>query len=176
MMIYWISLQVLLYWFFATTSLDPMLISSTSRGAEFQNEFGSPTSQYWIGLNRLHAVSQNNCPVRFDLQLTSGSVAFAIYSTFSVGNSSTNYTLTVGGCSGDAGDAMRDQAGQQFTTYDVDNDRMPWGNCAQSFSGGFWYNSCVSAGITVSPETYFYWYGDSSVDGLLSSVEVNLLC
>ena len=33
---------------------------------QYQQGFGSPTALYWIGLDRLHEVSQRNCKIRFD--------------------------------------------------------------------------------------------------------------
>ena len=75
---------------------------------QYQQGFGSPTALYWIRLDRLHQLTQGNCQVRFDLQYKAdGTWHYAQYSSFSVGDSSTNYTLTIGGWSGDAGyDAM----------------------------------------------------------------------
>ena len=53
--------------------------------------------------------------------------------------------LTVSGYSGNAGDSMTDPVnnhnGRKFTTYDSDND-LSSGNCAISFKGAWWYNSC----------------------------------
>ena len=147
--------------------------------AEYRLEFGSPTSRYWIGLDRLHEVSQRNCTIRFDLQLINGSSYFAQYSNFSVGGPSSNYTLTIGGYSGDLKDAMTWHNGRQFTTYDVNNDefyRLGFfgGNCARDYDGGFWFGLCAYAFITTSPASdYFRWY---STAYKLSSVEVRLLC
>ena len=137
---------------------------------EYRQGFGNPSSHYWIGLDRLHEVSQKNCKVRFDLELVNGSSCYAQYSRFSVGSSSTNYTLTVGGYSGNIQDSMAYSNGRQFTTYDFENDAGA-GNCARSLSGGFWFGGCANALITTSPSNYFLWYSS-----LLNSVEVRLLC
>ena len=32
--------------------------------------------------------------------------------------------------------------GQGFSTFDVDNDDNPGGNCANSYHGGWWYGRC----------------------------------
>ena len=65
-------------------------------------------------------------------------------------NSSTNYTLTIGGWSGDTGfDAMAYHNGRQFTTYDADHDGWVGGNCASnSGGGGFWFGVCANAFIS----------------------------
>ena len=126
-------------------------------GIPTPNQFGSTTSPYWIGLDRLHNVSQQNCPIRFEL-LLGGSLLYAQYSRFSVGNDSTNYTLTIGGYSGNAGDGITNQNGRQFETYDVTHSNWYTNlNCAGYFHGGFWYRACATAKITTSPEEYFFW-------------------
>ena len=142
--------------------------------SEFQQGFGSPTELYWIGLDRLHQLTHGNCQVRFDLQdRADGTWHYALYSNFSVGDSSTNYTLTIGGYSGDTGyDAMAYYNGQQFTTYDADHDGWS-GNCAWDHGGGFWYASCASALITTS--SYFAW-PTPTVWLYMNVVEVSLLC
>ena len=43
-------------------------------------------------------------------------------------------------------DAMGYQNGNQFSTYDVDNDKYS-GNCAGSYKGGWWYNNCLYANL-----------------------------
>ena len=91
--------------------------------SQYQQEFGSLTSQYWIGLDALHEVSQTNCRIRFDLQLLNGSWYYAEYTSFSVDDASTSYTLTIGGYSGNLWDAMAYHNGMQFSTYDFDNDQ-----------------------------------------------------
>ena len=141
-------------------------------GIPTPNKFGSTTSPYWIGLDRLSNVSQKNCPIRFDL-LLGGSLLYAQYSSFSVANSSTNYRLTIRGYSGNAGDGMGYHNGYQFTTFDKCNDVWYAGtaNCAVYFGGGFWYRSCAYARITQSPARHFGWNNPL----LLSYVEVRLL-
>ena len=68
---------------------------------------------------------------------------------------------------------MAHSNGQQFTTYDVDNDEW-YRNCAHEHGGGFWFGICAHAHITTSPaSSYFYW---RSSFYMLSSVEVRLLC
>ena len=127
---------------------------------QYQQGFGSPRALYWIGLDTLHQLTQANCQVRFDLQSTDGTWHYAQYFTFSVGNSSTDYTLTIGGYSGDTGkDAMSYSNGRQFSTYDADHDGWS-GNCASNFGGGFWYGGgCSAAYITTSTTSSDFWWG-----------------
>ena len=117
---------------------------------QYQQGFGSPTALYWIGLDRLHQLTQGNCRIRSDFQDTNGTWHYALNSIFSVGGSSTNYKLTVGGWSGDTGkDAWLFSNGLQFSTYDADHDTYS-GNCANVYGGGFWFGYCADAHITTS--------------------------
>ena len=123
---------------------------------QFQQPFGNLTSQYWIGLEKLHQLSLGNCSVRFDLQLTDGTWLYAEYSKFIVGNVSDKYRLNITGYTGTAGDAMSFHNGQRFSTYDSDNDAYP-GNCAALNSGGFWFSHCYNACLTCSGSISFSW-------------------
>ena len=149
---------------------------------QYQQGFGSPTALYWIGLDRLHQLTQGNCQVRFDLQSISGTWHCANYSSFSVGNSSTNYKLTIGGYSGDVGDAMAYSNGRQFSTNDADHDGNPNYNCAGVYGGGFWYHGCAYAQITTSTRSsdfmWGYWSPANTIYYYysLKVAEVSLLC
>ncbi|KAH8391078.1 hypothetical protein KR215_006076, partial [Drosophila sulfurigaster] len=44
---------------------------------------------------------------------------------------------------GTAGDSMRDNEQQKFSTYDMDND-LSEASCAVNCLGGWWYNKCGS--------------------------------
>ena len=123
---------------------------------QFQPPFGNLSSQYWIGLEKLHQLSLGNCSVRFDLQITSGTWFYADYSKFIVGNVADEYRLNITGYSGDAGDAMSSHNGQRFSTYDNDNDDSV-NNCAALNSGGFWFGHCYQACLTYSTSISFQW-------------------
>ena len=90
-----------------------------------------------------------------------GNWYYAEYSTFIVQSEADNYKLQVGGFSGNASyDALGlDHNGQQFTTFDRDNDRASSRNCAANRGGGFWWHGCGGClvnGASSSPGG-FYW-------------------
>ena len=88
---------------------------------------------------------------------------YAEYSTFRVLSEAYNYTLQVGGFSGNAGrDALGYHNGRQFSTFDRDNDRSS-GNCAAWF-GGFWWGSCGECGVNGAG--HFDWHGLPGGDDL----------
>nr|XP_039258025.1 ryncolin-1-like [Styela clava] len=77
-----------------------------------------------------------------------GNKAYAKYEAFSIGDSSTNYHLTVGQYSGNAGNSLGDSIhqGRPFTTKDADRDTAS-DNCAVTFKGAFWYGACHATNL-----------------------------
>ena len=69
------------------------------------------------------------------------------YQTFTVAGANDNYTLTIGGGVGTGYDAMNTHNGQQFSTYDNDNDQRSSINCAYLLQGGWWYSNCYHANL-----------------------------
>ena len=148
--------------------------------AEYENEFGNQDtfdSKYWIGLKALQNKSQGGCTFRVELGRPDGSWRTANYENSSVGTSSSNYKLTLGPYSGDLWDALAYHNGQQFSTYDADNDVSP-SNCAHDFGGGFWFKNCGVARITASPSWSFMWnsFANNTQQLTLRMVQFFLLC
>uniref|UniRef100_A0A1X7T3D2 Fibrinogen C-terminal domain-containing protein n=1 Tax=Amphimedon queenslandica TaxID=400682 RepID=A0A1X7T3D2_AMPQE len=85
--------------------------------------------------------------LRVDLGDFEGNTAYANYSTFSISDGSTEYILTVGGYSGTAGDSLAWHNGRRFTTIDNDNDLVSGDNCAQVYTGAWWYNHCAESNL-----------------------------
>ena len=83
-----------------------------------------------------------------DLEDFENETRYAKYSTFNIGDSTTDYTITVGGYSGNAEDSMTSSGfgyvnGMKFSTKDRDNDvHLGIFNCAVTYNGAWWYNSC----------------------------------
>ena len=105
---------------------------------------------YFIGLKHLSVLTQR-VDVCMRLWLTpwklSSSPKKAIYDSFSVGPSSENYQMSYELYSGNlVFDVMATMNGQQFSTYDNDNDIFV-GNCALRFKSGNWFQSCMKANI-----------------------------
>ena len=100
--------------------------------------------------------------LKFDLQQNgTGNWYYAEYSTFRVLSEANNYKLQVAGYSGNASrDAFGTvhHNGQQFSTFDRDNDGQSSGNCAAKY-GGFWWGSCGWCYVNGARSTgHFYWW------------------
>ena len=117
---------------------------------EYENGFGNVKGEHWLGLKKINCLTSvpKKTKLRVDLTNFAGHSKYACYDYFYVGNPRTNYKLSIGGYQswgiGTAGDSMtrgHSLNGMQFSTYDRDNDRHV-GNCASSYNGAWWYNSC----------------------------------
>ena len=109
---------------------------------EYQEGFGDVSGEFWLGLDKIHRLTSTGTELRVDLQDFDGNLAYAKYSSFSVGDSRSKYNLSVSGYNGTAGDSLAWHNGQRFSTRDQDNDAHSGGSCAQGYKGGWWYSVC----------------------------------
>ena len=110
----------------------------------YVNGFGNPRGECWMGLDDIHCMT-NILPgtkLRVELGDWEGNSYYAEYSQFVVGDSSTNYRMSLSGYSGNAGDQLSYHSGRMFSTYDQDHDSHSGSNCAVSNRGGWWYGRC----------------------------------
>ncbi|XP_066296432.1 fibrinogen C domain-containing protein 1-A-like [Branchiostoma lanceolatum] len=113
--------------------------------ADYKIGFGRVEGEHWLGLAKIHNLtSQNSYELYVELEDWEGNLAYAKYDTFSIGDESTDYTLNIGGYSGNAGDSMGWHNGMKFSARDVDHGGS---HCAQRFSGGWWYNACAHSDL-----------------------------
>ena len=72
--------------------------------ASYENGFGDTNSEHWLGNQKIHRIThQGRYELRIDMADFGGNVAYANYGDFYIGDKETNYQLTVGAYSGDAG-------------------------------------------------------------------------
>ena len=111
--------------------------------SDYQQGFGNLSGEFWLGLDKIHRLTTTGAELRVDMRDFEGNSAYAQYTSFSVGDSSSKYILTVSGYSGTAGDDLAYQNGQKFSTRDQKNDAAPHDHhCAQIYKGAWWYNKC----------------------------------
>eukprot|EP00105_Crassostrea_gigas_P023117 XP_011442851.1 PREDICTED: fibrinogen C domain-containing protein 1 [Crassostrea gigas] len=117
--------------------------------ADYATGFGNKTGEYWAGNDVIHAIT-SQCKYELKIILTDFQqhTKIAKYSSFSVGDKSTKYALSISGYSGDAGDALVfDHNGKAFSTADADSDSSQTVNCAQKHKGGWWYSNCFKSNL-----------------------------
>ena len=70
---------------------------------DYEEGFGNLNGEFWLGLSKIHRLTQNGTEytLRVDLGDFEKETRYAKYSTFNIGDSTTDYTITVGGYSGD---------------------------------------------------------------------------
>ncbi|GFN82641.1 fibrinogen-related protein 3.2 [Plakobranchus ocellatus] len=109
--------------------------------ATYKKGFGTFDDEFWLGNERIHALtSSGTWDLRVDLKYK-GKKAFAQYKNFLIESESSQYRLRIGSYSGNAGDSLTYHNGQKFSTFDKDND-VDNGSCAQSQEGAWWYRKC----------------------------------
>ncbi|XP_078665779.1 fibrinogen-like protein 1 [Branchiostoma floridae x Branchiostoma belcheri] len=111
---------------------------------EYKRGFGNKNGEYWLGNENIHLLTtQMDYHLRIDMLSWDRRIRYAKYYTFRVAGESDGYRLTVSGYSGTAGDSMRHNNGQTFSTVDRDNDVASNLDCSQqSGQGGWWYKDC----------------------------------
>ena len=121
---------------------------------DYERGFGNLSGEFWLGLSKVHRLTQDGInTLRVDLGDFENNTAYAQYSTFTIGDIITEYTLNVGGYSGTAGDALiTDEKrpyfinnGMKFSTKDNDNDKHVILQCAAHNKGAWWFNACFQS-------------------------------
>ena len=122
---------------------------------DYERGFGNLSGEFWLGLSKVHRLTRDEInTLRVDLGDFESNTAYAQYSTFSIGDDITEYTLNVGGYSGTAGDglitdatygATHNHSGMKFSTKDNDNDKLTTDSCALGFNGAWWFNNCMQS-------------------------------
>ncbi|KAK7159386.1 hypothetical protein R3I94_005648 [Phoxinus phoxinus] len=117
------------------------------RWRDYMKGFGELKDEFWLGLDRIHELTNTHTQyeVRFDLGMGSER-KYAVYDNFKVAPSKQKFKLTIGNYKGNAGDAMTYHQGGSFSTVDSDND-IALGNCALTHQGAWWYKNCHLANL-----------------------------
>ncbi|XP_063419028.1 low-density lipoprotein receptor-related protein 8-like isoform X2 [Mytilus trossulus] len=112
--------------------------------SEYSNGFGRVDKEHWLGNENIYRLSQDGThELSIVLEDWEGHIMEANYSTFSVKSEEDNYSLSVSGYYGNAGDCMDYHNSKSFYTKDRDN-RI---GCAVSRHGGWWYDNCYLANL-----------------------------
>ncbi|XP_066956948.1 techylectin-5A-like [Macrobrachium rosenbergii] len=116
---------------------------------DYRIGFGSPDTEYWIGNDVLHALTNGATQVlRVDMTDWDGESRYAEYSSFHVADRDHEYSLRLGTVSGTAGDSLKNHDNMLFSTPDRDNDIDDSRHCGTVYSSGFWFYKCYSVSPT----------------------------
>ena len=153
---------------------------------DYEMGFGSLTGELWYGLRALHCLtSKGNWELRIDFTFSNGTKSFMHYNNFRVGPATENYTLSISGFAGITSTdpfTTYSKNGQQFSTYDRDNDEWS-GNCAPDGhggeAGGWWHTHCFHINLNFKYGGGFIylsdkWYSPSFTEMKIRSVNCKL--
>ncbi|XP_045177353.1 tenascin-N-like [Mercenaria mercenaria] len=115
---------------------------------EYKEGFGNLNGNFWLGNDKIWKLTNGgHYKLRVDLVDQNGDKGYAEYSSFSIGDESSKYTLNISGHSGTANDSLITRHnGMKFSTFDQDNDNYET-KCAVEFGGGWWYSDCQSSNL-----------------------------
>ena len=115
---------------------------------DYEEGFGCKNGEFWYGLRNIHCLtSREDVELRIDMKAEDGINLTWTYQLFQVAGPEDKYRLQIGSGVGRGNDAMAYHNGNQFSTYDQDNDNEGARNCAAFYKGGWWYNSCYSSNL-----------------------------
>uniref|UniRef100_A0A1I8HV60 Fibrinogen C-terminal domain-containing protein n=1 Tax=Macrostomum lignano TaxID=282301 RepID=A0A1I8HV60_9PLAT len=119
---------------------------------DYVSGFGNAT-EFWAGLESIHnvtATSPRN--LRVEILTFDGEFYAFEWLGFTVGNSSTNYRMNFASflsanstTSANCCDFLSTARGQQFSTFDRDNDASSTSCSTKYGSGGYWWKSCMNS-------------------------------
>jgi hypothetical protein len=142
-------------WIVIQRRLPNGTVNFTREWCDYEDGFGDLDGEFWYGLKNINnLVSRDDVELHIDMVMEDeGSELTWTYQTFQVAGPSDKYRLNIGGGSGPGRDAMAYHNGQQFSTYDSDNDSHGTANCARGHQGGWWYNRCYHTNLNGPHET-----------------------
>ncbi|XP_041675647.1 fibrinogen C domain-containing protein 1-like [Drosophila eugracilis] len=127
---------------------------------EYKEGFGNLAGDFFIGLEKLNWLTSYQ-PFELYIHLEeyyNKVTVFAKYDEFLIGEESENFVLkALGQYSGTAGDSLRTNKGQAFSTFDRKNDEAENKNCAQFHLGGWWYKDCGKSNLNAQYLDYYQY-------------------
>lgn len=109
--------------------------------SDYVRGFGKLAGEFWLGLDTIHELTKDGeYELRVDMEDFDNDTRYAYYSNFVVGNG-TDFTATISGYVGTAGDGLSFMNGQKFSAKDFDQDTHSK-SCAITYEGGWWYSDC----------------------------------
>ncbi|XP_055939972.1 fibroleukin-like [Argiope bruennichi] len=146
----------------------------------YKNGFGDVEGEFWLGNDVIFFMTSEEANMlRIHMSAFDGDEVNLDYSSFSVGNETTNYRLQLGppaGVPNIAANSLRYHNNHPFSTFDRKNDDFDQ-NCAATYKGGWWFNGCYFGFLTgeyFKPEDkrenwqgilWYDWKGNSALKG-----------
>ena len=150
----------------------PFSLSFERNWVEYENGFGKPDSEFWLGNKVIHELSKRQVEVQIVLKSRSNSTGPAKYSCFKVHGRNDKYRLEMSGYVGDIGDCALNSSRQYFSTVDFDNDATPNRDCADEENAGWWYSDCGCGNLNRQSRPKWYSWKAGNDDIIYSEVKI----
>lgn len=110
---------------------------------EYRNGFGDLNGEFFIGLEKLHKITEAQPQeLLINIESFNYETKYFFYNNFLIGSEEEEYVLKSAEISGAPHyNSLGGSVGEKFTTFDRDNDRYWWDNCAKEFKGGWWFGA-----------------------------------
>jgi len=110
----------------------------------YKKGFGDLDGEFFLGLDKIHALTSDySQELLVLLEDFKGLEAFETYDRFGISDEDEKYALnTLGQANGTAGDSLSHHKNMKFSTFDRDNDLYITKNCAEAYTGAWWYKAC----------------------------------
>jgi len=110
---------------------------------EYRNGFGDLREEFFIGLEKLHkmtAAEPQDLLIYFEKHTLE--TEHTRFNGFLIGSEEEDYVLKSASRISGSYMTLESSLGKKFTTFDRDNDKYLWGNCAKDLRGGWWFGDC----------------------------------
>ena len=125
---------------------------------EYREGFGSPDSEFWIGNDNLHFLTNHaQYMLQIDMWDLQNQYIYAQYDNFRVEDASTNFRLHIDGYQGNATDSLKYANYMPFSTPDMDNDFSST-HCAKFYTAGWWYKHCSYGNLNGRYTVGMVWF------------------
>ncbi|RUS76135.1 hypothetical protein EGW08_016105, partial [Elysia chlorotica] len=122
-------------------------VSFNRTWTEYKHGFGSFDGDFWLGNEKIHEIASSGW-YEMRVEMTFDGIGFyAYFKRFIMMDESMSFKLIVGKYSGTAGNSLKLQSRQSFSTPDKDNDKNYFQNCAKENTGGWWFASCLGTNL-----------------------------
>ena len=150
----------------------PFSLSFERNWVEYEDGFGKPDSEFWLGNKVIHELSKRQVEVQIVLISRSNLTGPAKYSRFKVHGQNDKYRLEISGYVGDIGDCALNSSRQYFSTVDFDNDATPDRDCADEENAGWWYSDCGCGNLNRQLRPKWYSWKAGNDDIIYSEVKI----
>uniref|UniRef100_A0A8C1TIP0 Fibrinogen C-terminal domain-containing protein n=1 Tax=Cyprinus carpio TaxID=7962 RepID=A0A8C1TIP0_CYPCA len=109
---------------------------------KYEDGFGDFSSEFWLGLKKIYAVAhQGHSLLHVQIEDWRKEKHFMLYQ-YILEDAALNYTIHLKLQTGESSSALDEHIGYRFSTKDHNDGNNDDPNCAQDYTGGWWFSFC----------------------------------